>query len=67
MIDKNLLYELLKVPSPSGYELPIQKKVIELMKPYSDKVITHHNYTVVNVINVVVIFICSRFIISNGS
>ena len=27
MIDKNLLYELLKVPSPSGYELPIQKKV----------------------------------------
>lgn len=51
MIDKNLLYELLKVPSPSGYELPIQKKVIELMKPYSDKVITHHNYTVVNVIN----------------
>ena len=51
MKNRELLYELLKTPSPSGYELNIQKKVIELMKPYADQVITHHNYNVINVVN----------------
>lgn len=51
MKNRELLYELLKTPSPSGYELNIQKKVIELMKPYADQVITHHNYNVINIVN----------------
>ncbi len=50
-MDRSLLYELLKTPSPSGFELRMQKKVIELMKDYDDKVITHHNYNVTHVIN----------------
>lgn len=48
---RELLYKLLKTPSPSGSELNIQKLVIEEMKDISDKVITHHNYNVINVIN----------------
>lgn len=51
MLDKKLLFELLKTPSPSGFELNIQKKVIEMMAPYDDKVITHHNYNVIHAIN----------------
>ena len=52
MLNTDLLFELLKTPSPSGNELTIQKKVIELMKPYSDKVYTHQSMNVVNAINV---------------
>ena len=48
---RELLYKMLKTPSPSGSELKIQKLVIEEMKDVSDKVITHHNYNVINVIN----------------
>mgnify|MGYP003294425840 CR=1 FL=1 len=48
---RELLYKLLKTPSPSGAELNIQKLVIEEMKDVADKVITHHNYNIINVIN----------------
>lgn len=48
---KDLLFKLLETPSPSGSELKIQKMVIEEMKDVADKVITHHNYNVINVIN----------------
>lgn len=47
----DFLYKMLKTPSPSGYELEIQKLIIEEMKPYVDKVYTHQNYNVVNAIN----------------
>lgn len=42
---------MLETPSPSGSELKIQKMIIEEMKDVADKVITHHNYNVINVIN----------------
>ncbi len=47
----DLLYKLLKTPSPSGYELNIQKLVIEEMKGISDKVYTQDNLNVINAIN----------------
>lgn len=50
-MDKKFLFDLLKTPSPSGYEIDIQKKIIDTMKPYSDKVLTHHSLNVVNVLN----------------
>ncbi len=48
---RELLYKMLKTPSPSGSELTIQKMIINEMKGVSDKVITHHNFNVINVIN----------------
>lgn len=48
---RELLYKMLRTPSPSGSELKIQKLVIEEMKDVAEKVITHHNYNVINVIN----------------
>ncbi|MBP5407835.1 MAG: M42 family peptidase [Bacilli bacterium] len=50
-MDKKFLFDLLKTPSPSGYEIDIQRKIIDTMKPYSDKVLTHHSLNVVNVLN----------------
>lgn len=49
--NRELLLELLKTPSPSGFELNMQKKVIELMKEYDDEIITNNNYNVTHVIN----------------
>lgn len=51
MENKELLELLLSTPSPSGYELNIQKKVIEYMNGVSDKVITQSNYNVIHVLN----------------
>ena len=48
---RELLYKMLETPSPSGSELRLQKLIINEMKQISDKVITHHNYNVINVIN----------------
>ena len=48
---RELLYKMLETPSPSGSELNIQKMIINEMKEVSDKVITHHNFNVINVIN----------------
>ena len=48
---RELLYKMLKTPSPSGSELAIQKMIINEMKNVSDTVITHHNFNVINVIN----------------
>lgn len=48
---RELLYKMLETPSPSGNELKIQKLIIKSMEDVSDKVITHHNYNVINVIN----------------
>ena len=50
--NQDFLEKLLKTPSPSGYELEIQKLVIDEMKDYADKVYTHQNYNVVHGINV---------------
>lgn len=52
MKNEQFLFKMLQTPSPSGYELEIQKMIIEEMKPYSDKVYTHQNYNVVNAINI---------------
>ncbi len=50
---KNLefLEKMLKVPSPSGRELEIQKFIIDEMKDVDEKVFTHHNFNVVHAIN----------------
>lgn len=48
---RELLYKMLETPSPSGQELKIQKLIIENMRGIADKVITHHNYNVINCIN----------------
>lgn len=50
-MDKKFLFELISTPSPSGYEFEIQNKIIKAMKPYSDKVMTHHSLNIVNVLN----------------
>ena len=50
--NEEFLCKLLKTPSPSGYELEIQKLVMEEMKPFADKVYTHQNYNVIHAINI---------------
>ena len=50
--NEDFLCKLLKTPSPSGYELEIQKMIMKEMKSYADKVYTHQNYNVVHGINV---------------
>lgn len=52
MKNEEFLYKLLKTPSPSGWELEIQKLIIEEMKDVADKVYTHQNYNVCHAINV---------------
>jgi len=49
--NKDLLFNMLKIASPSGDELEIQKYLIEAMKNVDDKVYTHHNMNVVHAIN----------------
>lgn len=50
-MNKEFLFKLLKTPSPSGYELNIQKLVKEEMTPYADGFLTHHSYNLVTVMN----------------
>lgn len=47
----NLLEKLLKTPSVTGYELGIQKMLIDEMKDIDDEVITHHSYNVIHIVN----------------
>lgn len=47
----DLLYKLLKTPSPSGHELAIQKVVIEEMKPYADDFYKQQNMNLITAIN----------------
>lgn len=50
-MNKEFLYTLLDTMSVSGYEIPIQKKVIAQMKPYCDKIMTDYTGNVISVIN----------------
>lgn len=50
--NKEFLFSMLKKASPSGYELDLQKHIINEMKDIDEKVYTHHNYNVVHAINV---------------
>lgn len=52
MKNEQFLYKLLKTPSPSGWELEIQKLIIDEMKDVAEKVYTHQNYNVCHAINV---------------
>ena len=47
----DLLYKLLKTPSPSGHELEIQKLIIEEMKDISECCYKQQNLNVINGIN----------------
>jgi len=49
--NKDFLYSILKIASPSGYEYDVQKHIMKEMKGYADKVYTHHNYNVIHAIN----------------
>lgn len=53
MSEKNtdFLMELLNTASPSSYEMPIQKKWMEAMKPYADEIRTDHAGNVIAVKN----------------
>ncbi len=51
MNDRKLLEMLVSTHSPSGYELNIQKKLIEATKDIFDDVITQQNYNVIHVLN----------------
>ena len=50
-MDKQLLIKMLNTPSPSGFELGIQKMLIEELKEVDEAVYTHHSYTCVHAIN----------------
>lgn len=50
--NKELLFSMLKIASPSGDELDLQKYLIEAMKDVDEKVYTHHNLNVVHAVNV---------------
>lgn len=47
----DLLYKLLKTPSPSGHELEIQKVVIEEMKEFADEFYKQQNMNLITAIN----------------
>lgn len=47
----DLLYKLLETPSPSGYELEIQKLIIEEMKDHADKFYKQNNMNLITAIN----------------
>lgn len=49
--NKELLFSMLKIASPSGFEFDLQKHIINEMKDYADKVYTHQNYNVIHAIN----------------
>lgn len=50
-MNKEFLYTLLDNMSVSGNEIPLQKKVIEEMKPYCDEIRTDYTGNVVSVLN----------------
>lgn len=50
-MNKDFLYTLLDSMSVSGHEIPLQKKVIQEMTPYCDKIITDYTGNVTSVIN----------------
>ena len=50
-MNKDFLYTLLDNMSVSGHEIPLQKKVIEEMTPYCDKIITDYTGNVTSVLN----------------
>lgn len=50
-MNKQFLFALLDSMSVSGHEIPLQKKVIEEMKPYCDKILTDYTGNVISVIN----------------
>ncbi|MFB1051434.1 M20/M25/M40 family metallo-hydrolase [Paraliobacillus sp. JSM ZJ581] len=45
------LLELLQTPSPSSFEMEIQKKWIEEVKPFADEIITDHAGNAIGVLN----------------
>ena len=50
-MNKEFLYTLLDSMSVSGHEIPLQKKVIEEMTPYCDKIMTDYTGNVTCIIN----------------
>ena len=50
-MNKDFLYTLLDNMSVSGHEIPLQKKVIEEMTPYCDKILTDYTGNVTSVLN----------------
>lgn len=50
-MNREFLYELLDSCSVSGNEIPLQKKVIEYMKPCCDKILTDYTGNVISVLN----------------
>lgn len=51
MKNREFLYTLLDGMSVSGYEIPLQKKVIEHMKPYCDEIRTDYTGNVISILN----------------
>ncbi len=50
-MNKEFLYTLLDRMSVSGHEISLQKKVVDEMTPYCDKIITDYTGNVISVIN----------------
>ena len=50
-MNKEFLYTLLDHMSVSGHEIPLQKKVIEEMTPYCDRIDTDYTGNVTSIIN----------------
>ena len=50
-MNKEFLYTLLDSMSVSGHEIPLQKKVIEEMKPYAHEIRTDYTGNVISVLN----------------
>ena len=50
-MSKEFLYTLLDSMSVSGHEIPLQKKVIEHMKPFCDEIRTDYTGNVISILN----------------
>lgn len=50
-MSKEFLYTLLDSMSVSGYEIPLQKKVVAEMKPYCDEIRTDYTGNVISILN----------------
>lgn len=50
-MNKDFLYQLLDSMSVSGYEIPLQKKVIEEMTPWCDEIRTDYTGNVISILN----------------
>ena len=48
-MNKEFLYTLLDSMSVSGHEIPLQKKVIEEMKPFCDEIRTDYTGNVISI------------------